>query len=193
MSANILLMDVVMLKERTNIHGNLDEKLVYPDIKYAQDVYIFPLLGTALFAKLQTIIADNTIKTDSSKADYKNLLDVYIIDTLTYYILSELPISLGFQFWNRGVTRKGGLDSELPTMSELVDLQNRYKNRAEYYANRLKAYLCANASTKFPEYLNPGSSTDTVVPDQKTFTLPIYLGDTDDNKRHWSNNQPYSE
>ena len=61
MSLNILLISDTMIKERTAIHGNIDPKLIYPEIKFAQDSKILPILGTRLYNKLQTIISDGTI------------------------------------------------------------------------------------------------------------------------------------
>ena len=127
MSKNILLMSEVMIKERTSLHGNIDPKLITPELKVAQDMYILPILGTALFDKLLNIINDNTINSDASLVSYKKLLDDYIIDALMYHSLVALPVSLSYQFWNKGVVRKNGDNTELPTMSELIDIGNMYK------------------------------------------------------------------
>lgn len=172
MSVNTLLISEQMIKDRTSIHGNIDPKLLFPHIKVAQDMYIVPVLGTALFEKLLTDIA-----AAGPTGDYKILLDTYIVDTLMWYVLADLPITLSFQFWNKGVVRKQGVDTEMPSMTELIDLGNHYKNRAEYYSNRLRLYLRQNAPTKFPEYLNPGNGVDTVVPENKSFSNPVWLGD----------------
>lgn len=197
MSLNILLISDTMIKERTAIHGSIDPKLIYPDIKVAQDMYILPILGSALYDKLQSIISDNTINTDATKINYKNLIDKYLVDALMYYTLSELPTTISYQFWNKGISRKIGQDSELPSMSDLIDLSNKYKNRAEFYANRMKLYIIQKAPTMFPEYLNPGSTIDTVTPEQRAFTMPIYLGDEGkDNpylNRGGFNGQPYND
>lgn len=195
MSVNTLLISDTMIKERTSIHGNIDPKLIYPDIKVAQDMYILPVLGTALYDKLQRIIADDTITSDAANAEYKTLIDKYIVDALMYYTLSELPTTISYQFWNKGVMRKQGENSDLPSMSELIDLSNKYKSRAEFYANRLMLYIKQFASTKFPEYLNPGSTMDTITPEQRAFTMPVYLGDGDSpycNKGGF-NGQPYHD
>lgn len=180
MSINNLLISDEILKERSIIHGNTDPKLIYPDIKTAQDMFIVPILGTALFNKLQTIIGDSTIVTNAALIDYKNLLDNYIIDTLIYYTMAELPMSISYQFWNKGIIRKQGENTETPSMSELIDISNRYRQRAEYYANRLMMYLRQTAtSTKLPEYLLPGTGRDTIHPDHEGFTMPVYLGGND--------------
>jgi hypothetical protein len=194
MSKNILLISVTILKERTDIHGNVDEKLIYPHIKYVQDAFIKPILGSALFDKLQTLIDDGTI-TDLANANYKFLIDEYLIDTMIWYIKSELQVDISFQTWNKGVVRKVGENTDMPTMSELIDLAGRYKNKAEYYGTRMRDYIRANANVKYTEYLNPGSTIDTVTPDQRTFTMPVYLGPDDDcccNPGGF-NGQPYSD
>lgn len=174
MSLNILLISDAMIKERTVIHGNIDPKLIYPDIKVAQDMYIQPILGSALYDKLQ---AD--INAAALAGNYKILVDKFIVDCLIYYVLADLPTSISFQFWNKGVIRKQGENTELPSMSDLIDISNKYKNRAEFYANRLMLYLKQNAATMFPEYLNPGSGLDTMRPEHNAFTMPVFLGDTE--------------
>jgi hypothetical protein len=169
-----------MIKDRTAIHGNIDPKLIYPDIKVAQDMYIHPILGTALYVKLETIISDGTITSNVALVNYKNLLDRYIVDTLMYYVLAELSMTLSYQFWNKGVLRKQGVDTDLPSESEIIAIGNRYKNRAEYYSNRLRLYLQQNASTMFSEYLNPGNGLDDINPENKSFSMPVWLGDSSD-------------
>lgn len=186
-----------MIKERTAIHGNIDPKLIYPDIKVAQDMYIMPILGTALYNKLQAIISDGTITTNPANANYKGLIDKYLVDALMYYTLAELPTTISYQFWNKGVVRKQGENTDLPSMSDLIDLSNKYKNRAEFYAERLKLYIIDKAPTMFPEYLNPGSTIDTVTPEQRAFTMPVYLGDEGRDNPYCNpggfNGQPYHD
>lgn len=196
MSVNVLLISDLIIKERTSVHGNIDPKLIYPDIKYAQDLYIKPILGTALFEKLQTMVSNGSITTD---IDYKYLLDTYLVDAIIYFTLSELPVTISYQFWNKGIVRKLGDNTELPSMSELVDLANRYKARGEYYANRMKLFLIDQTSrtAKYPEYRLPGNTVDTVTPEQRNFTMPIYLGD-DKRDNPWCNpggfnGQPYHD
>jgi hypothetical protein len=174
MSKNILLIGVEAIKDRTQIHDNIDEKLIYPEIKTAQDMYIHPILGTALFDKLVTDIDT----TGTTTGDYKTLLDNYIVDALVYYVLAALPEALSFQFWNKGVVRKQGDSTELPTMSELFDIASRYRAKAQWYGERLTMYLKrVSSSSVLPEYLSPGDNLDTITPEGSAFSMPIYLGD----------------
>jgi hypothetical protein len=172
MSKNVLMISVNMLKQRTAIHDNIDEKLIYPEIKAVQDLYILPLLGTALFNRIISDIDGGTLA-----GDYKDLVDLYLIDTLCNYVISELPLGLTYQFWNKGVAAKTTDNSNTPSMSELFDVAKKYKNRAEEYAQRARLYMRQNAPTKFPEYITPGSGVDTVIPERQGFSNPIYLGD----------------
>lgn len=172
MAKNVLLISDDILKERTSIHGNIDPKFLYPEIKAAQDMYLHPILGTALYDKIISDVDGGTIA-----GDYKALLDDYIIDCLLYYTLAGLPEALSYQFWNKGVIRKQGDNTELPNMSELIDISNKYRIRADWYATRLNNYLKAKATTSFlPEYLQPGDDIDTIVPDAESYNMPIYLG-----------------
>lgn len=172
MSKNILMISVQMLKDRTAVHDNIDEKLVFPEIKAAQDMYILPLCGSALFNKLLADINANTLT-----GNYKVLVDDYIIDTLANYVISELPLGLTYQFWNKGVAQKTTDNSVAPSMSDLFSVAAKYKRRAEEYAQRMRLFLRQNAPTMFPEYINPGSGVDTVIPERQGFSNPIYLGD----------------
>jgi hypothetical protein len=170
MSKNILMISVDMLKERTSLHDNVDEKLIYPEIKAAQDIYLVPLLGTALFNKII-----NDIDNGNLSGKYKELVDDYLIDTLCNYVLSELPDGINYQYSNKGVQTKTTDSSNTPSMSEMYSIVAKYKNRAEHYEKRAMMYLKQNADLHFPEYCNPGNNIDDVRPDGISFSNPIFL------------------
>lgn len=175
MSRNILFISVDTIKDRTGLHFNVDPKLVYPDILFAQDAYILPVLGTALYNKLQ-----DDIDCKSLTCDYETLLNDYITPCLVYQVMSELPMALSYQFYNKGVVKKTGDGQIEPSASELTEVAQRYTSRAEYYRQRLVKYLKQQSSqNKFPEYLNPGSGVDTIVPDNQAYTISVWLGDDD--------------
>lgn len=185
MSANTLLISTEMLTQRSALHSNVDPKLVYGDIKVAQDMYILPILGTGLYEKLQQLVAANTIG-QPANADYKTLLDSYIVDALVNYTLMMLPMGLSYQFYNKGVVRQSADFTELPGMTELLQISDRYQQRAEWYAERLRKYLKQTATQqKLPEYYQPGTGIDTIHPQNQTFTAPMWLGDTCGCKGSW--------
>lgn len=173
MSLNTLFISVQNIKDRSGLHANVDEKLVLPEIKTAQDMYILPALGSALYNRLQDGINNCTLNMDEQA-----LLDNYISDCLVYYVMSELPMGLSYQFYNKGLLRKGGENTENPSMQDMIDVANRYKARAEFYKQRLIKYLKEYATT-YPEYLNPGSGIDAMHPENDAYTTSVWLGEFD--------------
>lgn len=180
MSKNILLISADMIKDRTAIHTNIDEKLLFPTIKVCQDMYVHPLLGSTLYNRVLVLVENvtgvNGIE-DAANVDYKTLLDDYIVDCLCWYVLSKAAVDISYQFWNKGVVRKQGDSTELPATDELEMIRNEYRMRAEWYAQRLKNYLQTRSTTDFlPEYLT-NTACDDIPPENKAFTMPVWLGD----------------
>lgn len=171
MSKNTLFISVQNIKDRTGLHANVDEKLVLPEIKTAQDMYILPALGSALYNQLQTAIENNTYTNEET-----TLLDDYIADCLVYYVMSELPMGLSYQFYNKGLLRKSGENTENPSMQDMIDVANRYRSRAEFYKQRMIKYLKQN-NVLYPNYLNFGSGIDSIKPDNDGYTVSMWLGD----------------
>ena len=87
--------------DRTQIHSNIDSKMVVPEIKVCQDMYLLPLLGSALYERLQRGIEDDDLTNDE-----ETLLKSYVRDCLVYYVVSELTDTLTHQYWNKGVLKK---------------------------------------------------------------------------------------
>ena len=171
MSKNTLFISVQTIKDRTGLHANVDEKLVLPEIKTAQDMYILPALGSALYNELQTAVVANTFTQLQT-----TLLDDYLVDCLIYFVMSELPQGLSYQFYNKGLIRKTGENQESPSMQDMIDVANRYRARAEFYKQRLIKYLKQN-NALYPNYLNFGSGIDSIKPDNEGYTVSMYLGD----------------
>jgi hypothetical protein len=173
MSRNTLFISVKTIKERTGLHANVDEKLILPEILTAQDMYILPALGTGLYNRLQDGIDDNDLT-----AAETDLLDSYITNCLVYYVMSELPMGLSYQFYNKGVVRKSSENTDMPSAQDMIDVANRYKARAEFYKQRLVKFLRQSSTTTvFPLYNNPGNGVDTIRPDIEAYTTTIWLGD----------------
>ena len=171
MSKNTLLIMPSVLKERSGIHTNIDDKLIFPEIKAAQDMHILPLLGSGLFHKIQ-----DEIEAETLSGNYKDLMDDYIIDALCNYVLSELPEGLNYQFWNKGVSTNTDPNSNQPSMSEMYSTMSKSKNRAEHYAKRCRLFLVQNSPAMFPEYSQTASGVDVIAPEGTSFVSPIYLG-----------------
>lgn len=180
MSANILFISEQTLKDRSLLQDNVDPKLIKPTIKMAQDMYIEPILGTGLYRELQDQIANDDLSTEN-----KTLLDNYITDCLCWYVQAEMVMSLGFKFTNKNVLRKTSENSDVPSISELFDLEERTKNKAEWYAQRITNFLC-EYNENYPLYDNPGNGVDIIHPNQTSYTAGMYLGDTKKDYKNYS-------
>lgn len=175
MSRNILFISVNTIKDRSGLHTNVDDKLVNPEILACQDMFILSALGTALYNRLQDGIENNDLTSLEQE-----ILDTYITPTLVYYVLAELPMGLSYQFYNKGLIRKSGDGQENPSSSEMIEVADRYRARAEFYKQRLVKFLREKAvKGLLPLYLNPGNTIDTMIPEFQAYTTSIWLGDTD--------------
>jgi hypothetical protein len=176
---NICFINVNTIKERSALHTNVDDKLILPEILTAQDMYLLPALGTALYNRLQSGIENNNLN-----ADEVDLLDNFITNPLVYYTLSELPVGLSYQFYNKGLVRKNSENTETPQMQDLIDVASRYRTRAEFYTQRLIKHLkqVSSTSDKFQEYVNYGTGVDIIKPERDAYQASIWLGDDYDCK-----------
>jgi len=103
------------------------------------------------------------------------LMDEYITNALVFYTLAELSIATSFQLYNKGLISKTSDNTSLPDMSNQMQVSDRYRNKAEFYAKRMNNYLMANREL-YPEYVYPGVSYDTVIPMHQPYQAPMYLG-----------------
>jgi hypothetical protein len=174
---NICFINVNTIKERSALHTNVDDKLILPELLAAQDMYLLPALGTALYNRLQT-----GIESANLTADEIDLLDNFITNPLVYFTLSELPVGLSYQFYNKGLVRKTSDNTDQPNMQDLIDVASRYRTRAEFYTQRLIKHLkqVSSTSDKFQEYVNYGTGVDIVKPERDAYQASIYLGDNYD-------------
>jgi len=168
---NILFIGANAIKERTTVHSNVDDKNILSVIKTCQDINILPALGTGLYERLQTGVQNNDLT-----ALETSLLNDFVTDCLVYYVLSELPFELGYQFYNKGLIRKSSDNTDIPSMQDLIDISSRYRSTAEFYTQRMIKYLKQNYNS-FPLYLNPGTGVDVMHPEHDGYKASIYLGD----------------
>lgn len=192
MSEIVLLIPPKTILERTTMHTNTDEKMIFPEIKAAQDMFIRPLLGSVLFDKIKTDIA-----ADSLTGEYKKIMDEFLIDAICNYVMANMPEALNFQVHNTGVKTKTSENSETPSMSDLYVLIAKHKKRAEHYANACRLYILAHLPS-FPEYHAAGG-VDKVSPDRGSYSCPFYLGNRGDEytgpnrNPNYNSNDPYTD
>ena len=148
-----LYISATRLKRDTALGGSVDDNLIMPYILLAQDMYILPILGTDLDAKLKSEIQAGTLA-----GDYKTLMEDYIQKSLVQFAFAELVPFMRLRFVNNAVVVMGATDqSASASYDDLKPVMDRAKNAAEFYRQRTIDYLRDKGSASFPEY---SSNTD---------------------------------
>lgn len=164
------------LKELTPVAENVDPKILSPAIIRVHDMYILPLLGTAMYNDMKTQVeADETL---AGYTAYKTLIQSYLQITIAYYTLYEVIPEIWMRIRNVSVTQKSSGGSTPVQASDMDKMRDQYRNIAEYYAQRTIDYVRAQASSgSFALYLSPGTTFDTVFPKTSMYQTGIYIGD----------------
>jgi hypothetical protein len=170
MSANIIFITEALFKERTGASNSIDGKQLFPMIKVAQDLHIQTALGSTLYNRLQNGIVANNLNGYET-----TLLNDYVTDTLVWYTMSMLPMTMGFQLFSKGFLQKTSEESNSPSRADLELIEQKYLSMAEFYKTRTIRYLQQNFNL-FAEYINFTFAFDTIFPDTKAYSCPIWLG-----------------
>jgi hypothetical protein len=171
LNTTVLFIGEAALKQESVISENVDPKLLIPTIKEVQNIYILPLLGTALFNELVTQVSGNSVS-----ADNEILLKSYVQPTMIKYCVYESMLDLSFKFQNKNVATKSSEFSQQASLNDIRYLMDKAVNRAQYYAERVTLFLMAN-NMKYPAYLNQGNADiSTIYPTAKNYSNGMYLG-----------------
>ena len=173
--ARQLMFDESFLKENSEIDENVDMKLLNPTIWRCQIQYMQNVLGTNLYNR---ILAD--IEASTLTGDYLTLVDDYCVDALQYWVMYEVQIPLLIKFRDKSVSKKNSTNSTPIDSKMLSRVENRFKDKAEYFTKRISDYLCVN-SALFTEY-NTEDEVDEVNPHDGGASTSLYLrGNTSSN------------
>jgi hypothetical protein len=138
------------LKDNTVVNDNVEDNILRKCISISEDKYIQPLLGTQLYLSLTTYVKANVLSGSTIPANYKLLLDDYIVPTLLEYSTYEL-VPFSFKFRNKGISRQTSPDSIPAEVSDLIYVRNNVLANAQFYADRLTQYLITQ-NNLYPEY-----------------------------------------
>ena len=173
--ARVLFISEKYIKENSPVDDSVDMKIILPTVWQSQIMYIQNLLGTQLYEDLQSKIEAATIAGDDL-----TLVNDYVADCLLYYVVYELQVPMTFKMRNVATSTDRSDFSDPVDLRQLARVENRMKDKAEYFAKRLSDYLCANTDL-FPLYLTVVDADD-VIPEQGKPTVSVYLGGTDEPK-----------
>lgn len=169
--ARALFITEQFIKDNSPINGDLDVKYISSIIDMCQKVYIIPLLGTALYNEIA-----GEINAGSVSSNNQSLLDDYIQDALLYYVLAEGIAIWVYKIENKSIVKKNSENSSTIDSEEVAMLRDMYRDKAEFFSQRLSNYLMENATQSlYANYLDAGSGIDVVHPKKNSYTSPWVL------------------
>jgi hypothetical protein len=168
--ANVLFISEAFVKDNTLLHENIDFKFIRPVIILCQDIHLQPKLGTTMYNQLKTQIIGSSLTAANT-----TLLNDYIQPMLLYWVQSEAPSAISYKFLNKGIMQQSSENSQTASLDEINFISQKYKDKAEWYTERLVSFLLEN-DTDYPAYANPDDGLDVIQPDTRVFTTGIYLG-----------------
>ena len=167
-----LIITEKFVKSNSEIDANVDMNLIRPTIWYCQKEYIEKSLGTALYNDICTkIIADSTLATHT---DILNLVNNYLADALLKWVMFEIQVPLLYKFRNKSTSTNTDANSQPIDLKTLQFLENKYKDKAQYFTQRMEKFLCAN-STLFPlwdDCIDGGVDKQDTKPTTSLFLYP---------------------
>jgi hypothetical protein len=170
--ANVLFISEAYLKNNTLIDDNVDQRIILPSIKNAQNMRLHPILGTPFYEDLKAKIVAGTLN-----ADETTLLDSYIAPSLLQWCMYECSTSMLYKYRNKSVSTKSSENAQPIDYQALQFLRDDWKNKAEFYDKRLINYLC-EYDNLFPKYTE--TSKD-MHPDKTAYQTSFYLGGASSN------------
>lgn len=141
------------VKLKTVLPSNLSIELLRPWFEPAQNTYIKPLIGLALYSELQTAIDNNTLTTEQTA------LLALIKPSLAYYIQAMSLPFIHTQASNKGVLMRTTDNGQSIDLNALNTLTTKVMDVAENYANDLKNYLECNKAL-YPSYRSNYTTTN---------------------------------
>jgi hypothetical protein len=154
-----------VLKTLTSIGQNIDVELLNPHLLIAQQLYVAPVLGTALYDDIVSRFDNNTLTGDTL-----TLYEDYIVPAIAYSAWFSVSPFLNYKTQRAGIQTTASPDSTPVTPEELSLYIARVENYKNFYCKRLNDYLILDNYVKFPLF----RSDDT--PQNLSKGSSLYLG-----------------
>ncbi len=167
------------LKKLTAISQNMDVELLAPHLLIAQQLYVAPLLGDALYTDILDRFDGVTGLTGASLTLYND----YIVPALAYSAWFCAAPFLHFKTQRQGIGTQTS-DNQVPVTPEELSLYiNRVENLMNYYLNRVTDFLVKDNYVNYPLY----RSEDTPKSTNKGSSLFLNFRDTKRQCDGWEN------
>jgi len=158
-----------ILLDQSILSENINYQMIRPTLVKIQEMRIQPVLGSTLYNSIISKITTNTVT-----AVTQNLLDDYIQPAASQWLYFEIPSVLAFRYVNKGMVRKSSEESTPMSLDEIYKLQDKMRNDAEWYSERITRFLIENRAD-YPEFNNPTNAIDTILPQATNYNTGLVL------------------
>lgn len=160
--ATVLFISEEYIRENTVFNANVDSKDIAQSAFVAQDVHLQPILGTTFYRELELAYSAQTLTPDEIT------LMEYIKPCVAWQACQMTLPFLAYNVKNKGPVTQFGENATNVDASTFHFLRKEIQNRAEFYTQRLVAYLCKNANL-YPSYVSSENASNDMAPNhQKT-------------------------
>lgn len=144
--ARVLLTSEEFIKSVTSISDNIAGKYIQSSIREAQEEGLRGILGAALMARLESLVASGDIQTET---EYKELLDrcQYY---LAYRSIVELIRKVSYKITNFGLAKSADENLQLASLEEIVKDEAYYQSKADARCYEIQTFLLENRND-YPE------------------------------------------
>lgn len=176
-STTILFVSPDRVKRETPLGGSVDDNLLQPCIFSAQQRWVYPTLGTALYDKVAKLIDDNQLD-DAGNEIYKTLLQDYVIPCLVQYAFATAIPVLRVRFVNNAVVAMNSEQGSAVSADDIKPIVAQAEDIGNWFRERLVDWLISR--TDIPE-LNSNSFPN-LSPSRTNYTQGLNVEYTADNQ-----------
>lgn len=160
MQTTILFVGEEYLRETIMFNLNVDIKDLEQSAYVAQDMHLQPILGTTFYNELQLAYSGQTLTPD------EETLMGYIKPCVAYQAAQMTLPFLAYNVKNKGPMTQRGENADPVDAGTFHFLRKEIQNRAEFYTQRLVAYLCKNANL-YPSYISSENASNDMAPNHQ--------------------------
>lgn len=142
------------------VESNYDHQQLRELIWDSQELFILPIVGTALYEELKTQVRTNTLT-----ALNQTLLFEKINPALKWRVLADGVMIFTYKFRNKGIVTQTSDNANPASKSDLDYMVTYCRERFEEYSDRLTNYLIENDAS-YPLYSDAGDGVDTIHPNR---------------------------
>lgn len=164
-----LLISPDKVKKETPLDLNVSGEYLVTAIKTAQEIQLVEVIGTRLYDKLQSLVANNAVT-----EPYKTLLDDYVANFLEWAVVADIIPVVSYKQTNAGVVTTDDEHIKNVEYAAIKLLQDDAIFKRDVYKKRMQEWLCKNYSA-FEEFK---SCSCAEVKEQlySSSTCPLWLG-----------------